>query len=264
MSIPVYIRLSDAQTAFKYEFGQDDMRQLRDNQDSFDGRILQILAQSKNAIVDDFLSGDLGDASETSFDDGLYFQLGAAGTSVGMVPSTGAHVQRINSVNSATLRGLAVKSQKMSFRLNQDMAAFLEVRHQDIGAAAPDNLLIGFSDQKSATDETDCIAFLKGSTAGKYRFRVASGGVQTETDNIGNRATWQKLRIELLRSGGGSTLQVRAFIDGAEISGSPFTTHIPTSVAMRLLWAAQCPASGTTDIQIDRWEMRWTAVPVNS
>jgi len=259
-----YVRLTDAQTAYKHQVNQDDMRQLRDNQDDHEARIAQLLAQSQNAIVDDFFSssGGAGGVDVNSIYE-------VTGTSAGfdtMMASSGDHVIRINTVATAATKVLQSRLTKCSFRLNQDMVGFLEARVQDIGGAAPDNMIVGYNDTGVATPATEanCIGFFKGTAAGKWRFRVAKGGVPTQTDNIGNRAAWQKLRMEFTRSGGGATLQVRAYIDGAEISGSPFTTNIPDSVVLRLMWGAVTPAAGTTDYRMDRWEHRWTAIPVNS
>lgn len=258
-------RLSDAQTAYKHQLNQDDMRQLRDNQDDHESRIVQLTAQSQNAIVDDFLCDDLASGGATPYPyDALNFGGGVFTTMMG---SSGDHVLRINSVNSQLNRGLVVGKARLAFRLNQDMVGFFEARAKDIGGTAPDNMVVGFTATPTdPTNEADVIAFLKASSAGKWRFRVAKGGVQTETDNIStsNRATWQKLRIEFTRSGGGSTLQIAAYVDGGAISGSPFTTNIPDTTVMRMAWVARTPAAGTTDFRLDRWEARWSAVPVNS
>jgi hypothetical protein len=144
------------------------------------------------------------------------------------------------------------------------MSFFGQFRTEDIGGTAPLNLVCGYSADTDPSNENDVIAFMKGTTAGKWRFRVAKGGVATTTDNIGNRATWQKLRIEVTRASSGGTLQVRAYIDGAQISGSPFTTNIPDTTVLRKVWGAVSPGAGTTDIRLDRWETRWNAIPENS
>jgi len=260
MSTPDYIRLTDADTAALAFWGQDKWRQLRDNQDSFDGRIAQLLAQSENAIVDDFFCDDIAGAGSGTvypydpFNFGTGFQT--------MMGATGDHAVQITTVNSQLTKVLAVSKARLAFRLNRDMVGFFEAWVKDPGSAACDNMIVGFTATPTApATESDVIAFLKGSSAGKWRFRVAKGGVQSETDNIGNRATSQKLRIEFTRSGGGSTLQIAAYIDGAAISGSPFTTNIPDTTVMRMVWGAKTPAAGTSDFRMDRWECRWAAIP---
>jgi len=260
-----YNRLSDPATASKAFWGQDKWRQLRDNQDSFDERIRQLLAQSHQSIIDDFFGTDTG-GTASGTDETLYDITGGA-TFKTMMSASGDHVLRINRTGAGSnlAQVLRVKAERLAFRLNQDMALFCEMRTEDVGGTAPVNLVAGFTaNPTDPTNESDCIAFFKGSSAGKWRFRVAKGGVQSETDNIGNRATWQKLRVELVRAGGGATLQVRAYIEGAEISGSPFTTNIPDTTVMRLAWGALSPAAGTDDVRLDRWETRWSEIPVNS
>jgi hypothetical protein len=256
-----YLRLSDAQTAYKHQLNQDDMRQLRDNQDDHEARIAALLAQNVHSIADDFLSGPDGGAAGSWIDTNLYDGSGG----VNLMETDGSHVWQITTVNSAQTNFLSPLKTRCRLRFNKDMAAFLEFRVYEPGATVMDNIMFGLQNRAVSTPatEADVMGFFKGSTAGKWRFRVASGGVQTETNNIGNRAAWQKLRMELLRSGGGATQQVRAFIDGAEISGSPFTTNIPTSVVLKPFMGAVSPGSGTTDLRTDRWEIRWTAVPVN-
>lgn len=264
MSTP-YVGLSDADTAELAFWGQDKWRQLRDNQTSHEERIAQLLAQNASSVVDDFLSdSSSGNGVDTAY---VYETAGTGVNAKTMVGSSGDHVFQITTINSAQTDYIRVRAEKLAFRLNQDMALFLEMRTKDVGAAAPNNLIAGFSaNPGDPSNESDCIAFFKASSAGKYRFRVAKGGVQSETDNISisNRATWQKLRIEITRSGGGSVFQVAALIDGAAISGSPFTTNIPDTTVMRLVWGQKTPASGTMDCRLDRWECRWTAIPVNS
>ena len=260
-----YVAITDPEVAYKVGIGQDLMRKIRDNQVDHESRIAQFLAANKHSIVEDFLSCTATVANDWP-DTSLYNQLGSSAQLLNLMDSTGEHVMQLTTNASAATIGLVIKRERCAFRFNQDMAMFMEFRMKDPGGTAMQNIFLGLQDKAGAfqdsTDETDCIAFLKGTTAGKWRFRVASGGVATETDNIGNRATWQKLRFELLRSGGGGTLQVRAYIDGAEISGSPFTTNIPTSVVLSPHLIARGAAAGTTDLRADRWETRWTAVPV--
>jgi len=261
-----YVKLTDAQTAYKAGIGQDLLRGFRDNQEDHESRIMQLLAQSQNAIVDDFFTGsDTASGSSSWVDAALYDSSASGGTTlINLTEIDGSHVFQMQSVAVAGTMILSPVKGRCRLRFNQDMAAFLEFRVKEPGATVMNNIFYGLQNRASADPsvETNCIAFLKGTTAGKWRFRVASGGVQTETDNIGNRATWQKLRMELLRSGGGATLQVKAFIDGAEISGSPFTTNIPTGVVLKPFMSSISPAAGTTDLRTDRWEIRWTAVPV--
>jgi len=259
-----YAKLTDAQITAGVFIKQATGRQFRDNQEDHEARILQLLAQSQHAIVDDFFYSVDGGPASAWIPASLY---GLSPNSNILVDSDGSHVLQMTTVNLAASAGPLVSNAKCRLRLNQDMALFQEFRAKDPGTTPMDNILFGLQDQavlsaNAAITETDCVGFLKGTTAGKWRFRVASGGVGTQTDNIGNRATWQNLRLEILRSGGGATLQVRAFIDGAEISGSPFTTNIPISVILRPQMRAQSPASGTTDLRVDRFEMRWTAVPI--
>jgi hypothetical protein len=258
-----YVRLTDVQTQAETFFVQATARQLRDNQDDHESRISQLLAQSANGHVDDFLAAHEGGSD--GLDLAIYDVAGAGATFRPQVGVDGSHVLKVATVATAATKSIRALNTKCAFRLNQDMAGFFEARFKDVGGAAPDNLVIGLQDRSAATlatDESDIIAFLKGTTAGKWRFRVAKGGVATTTDNIGNRATWQKLRLEWLRSGGGSTFQVRAFIDGSEISGSPFTTNLPDTVILSPTFACLTPAAGTTDAELDRWEWRWTSVPV--
>lgn len=260
-----YLKVTDAQTAYKAAIGQDLMRQFRDNQEDHESRISQLLAQSHNTLIDDFLCfDDGGGGGAVGIDEDLYALAGGASDFRPQVGVDGKHVLRVNTVNSSITKRIASKNTKLAFRLNQDLVGTFEARITDVGAAAPTNLIIGFSANLAPSNEDDVIAFLKGTTAGKWRFRVAKATVATTTDNIGNRATYQKLRIDLLRSGGGSTLQVRAYIDGGEISGSPFTTNIPDTTVLRMIFGSIGPGSGTTDVQLDRWEMRWTAIPVQA
>lgn len=243
--------ITDAETLYKKGIGQDIIRKFRDNDLSNREAILQLLAQSNNAIVDDFFYEDnVGGEVNTA----LYTMVGGSGSFRPNVGVDGKHILRLSTSTTAT-RGLHSKT---AFRLNQDMVGFLEAIVQDVGGNAPNNMLVGFSDVDDASDESDVIGFLKGTTAGKWRFRTAKAGVANTTDNIGNRATWQALRIEFLKSG--ATLQVRAYIDGAEILNSPFTTLIPDTVALRLHWSHVTPAAAV-DYQLDRWEFRWTAIP---
>jgi hypothetical protein len=240
------------------------MRKLRDNQVDHESRISQFLANNKHSIIDDFFYAQATVANDWP-DASFYDASGSSAQLLILTDTTGEHVMKMTTNASASHVGLAVKRDRCSLRFNQDMALFMEIRAKDPGATAMANIMFGLQDKGSrtdASDESDCIAFLKGTSAGKWRFRCASGGVASQTDDIGNRATWQKLRMELLRSGSGSTLQVRAYIDGAEISGSPFTTNIPTSVVMNPVIRALGPGAGTTDLQVDRWEIRWTAIPL--
>jgi hypothetical protein len=262
--IPAYVRLTDADTAALAFWGQDKWRQLRDNQDSFDGRILQLLAQSANSVVDDFLA-DGGATNNHGVAEHLYDTFHSVGPGTDfdtMVGSGGDHVLRMQSSGVARGSRLSVKAGVLAFRLNQDMALLREDRVKEPGAAAMTNIMAAFSDSADASDESDCIGWFKGSGAGKWRFRVAKGGVSSESGDVGNRATWQKLQMTIIRASG--VLEVRAFIDSAEVPNSPFTTNIPDTVVLRKHFSVVTPGAGVTDIRLDRWETRWTAIPVNS
>lgn len=258
-----YLKLTDAQTAYKHQLNQDDVRQLRDNQESHEERILQFLSLNTHSIKDDFLTGPDGGAGNSWIDPALY-DGGSAGN-LHLMETDGSHVWQMSTVATALTMSLSPRKERCRLRFNKDMAAFMEFRVYEPGATVMDNIMFGLQDRSVGAPGTEAnvIGFFKGTTAGKWRFRVASGGVSTQTDNIGNRAVWQKLRLELLRSGGGTTLNVRAFIDGAEISGSPFTTNIPTGIVLKPFMGAVSPAAGTTDLRVDSWEIRWTAAPVN-
>lgn len=249
-----YVSLTDAQLTANGFIKQATGRQIRDNQDDHEARISELLASSDNCIIDDFFSIALG-----GWGTGAY-------PPVSMMNVDGSHVLKFDSDGS--VRNVYLQGPPR-LRLNQDMSLFVESRCKEPGTTAMPNVLLGLQDLGVAagaevTDENNVIGFLKGSTAGKWRFRCASGGVASQTDNIGNRATWQSLRAEIVRSGGGTTLQVRAYIDDAEISGSPFTTNVPTSVVLMPIFGAYTAADTACDMRLDRVEMRWAAVPVNS
>lgn len=265
-----YNRLSDAATAEKAFWGQDKWRTLRNNQDSHEARIQQLLAQTNQTIIDDFLGADSG-ASPAGVDTALYDVTGANSSLFRtMMNASGSHVLQITTTNIGSGRRLLVKPERLALRLNQDMVIEFRARVKDVGAGAPVNIKLGLSDSDVETDESDCIGFFKGSTAGKWRFRCAKGGVDSSTDNIGNRATWDWLTFTVERSGGGSTFQVRAYIGGtrtsygSEIANSPFTTNLPDSVVLFMTSSVQPPNPGVCDYQLDRWGIRWTDIPENS
>jgi hypothetical protein len=255
-----YNRLSDAETAVLAFWGQDKWRKLRDNQDSHEERLLELLALDKQSIVDNFFSSSVG-GDPAGVDASLYDVVGGGGTNFRtMMAASGDHVLRVNTAVADT-KSIMVRQDRLTLSLSQEMKFTFEARCYDPGGTPCDNILIGYSDNGTPSDESDCIAFLKGTTAGKWRFRVAKGNVPTEFNNVGNRATWQKLKAVVTKLG--ATFQVEAFIDGAAL-GAPITTNIPNSVVLRMVFAAATPGAGTTDLRMDRWAHRWSAIPENS
>jgi hypothetical protein len=265
-----YNRLSDAETASKAFWGQDKWRKLRDNQDSHEERIKNLLAQSHQTIIDDFLGQHGGGSNVTGVDENLYDVTGGGVNFRTLMASNGSHYLGAAGTNITGSKRLGVKQERLAFRLNQDFVIEFRARVRDVGATAPPNMMLGFSDNIVETDETDCIAFFKGSSAGKWRFRCAKGGVDSSSDNIGNRATWDWLTITIERSGGGSTFQVRAYVGGSktsygsEIANSPFTTNLPDTVPLLMASSILMANPGTVDYQLDRWSFRLADVPENS
>lgn len=260
-----YVEVTDAQLTYKNGVGQDLWRQFGGNVRNHEARLLELLAIDKQSIVDNFFSdtGSAPDGNGTHTDPYLYDETGGSAAFRTMMGASGDHALRVNTAAVADTKTLLVRADRLALRLNQDMQFTFEARVKDPGATACSNILIGYTDNATPSDESDCIGWLKGSTAGKWRFRVAKGGVQSEIDNQGNRATWQKLKHIVTRSGGGSVFQVEAFIDGASI-GAPITTNIPDSVILRMAFGAITPGAGTTDLRLDRWSHRWNAIPENS
>jgi len=265
-----YVEVTDAQLTYKKGFGQDLARQLGGNLRNHEARIQQLLAQSHQAIIDDFFGENSAGGTASGVDETLYDVTGSGPTFKTMMGASGAHVLQAAGTNIGTSKRIMTKPERLRLRLNQDMAIEFRARVQDIGAAAPPNILLGFSDNDVETDESDCIAFFKGTTAGKWRFRCAKGGVDSSSDNIGNRASWDWLTITIERSGGGSTFQVRAYVGGtktaygSEIPNSPFTTNLPDTVVLGMVSGLTLPNPGAGDHRLDRWSVRWTDIPENS
>lgn len=251
-----YVEVTDAQIDYKSGIGQDVLFQLRDNQKSHEERINEILAQNSASIIDDFLVGVDGGSAGSWVDTNLY----DANNVNSMMDVDGSHVARF--ITASVVGFLSPVKTRCRLRLNQDMALRMEFVVKEPGATAMSNIEFGLQDQSINTPATEnnVIGFFKGTTAGKWRFTSAKAGVPTSQDNVGNRATWQTLRIDILRSGGGGTFQATGYIDGAAV-GAPITTNLPDTVVLKPFLAAAAPA-GTPDLRIDRWLIKWAAVPV--
>ena len=133
---------------------------------------------------------------------------------------------------------------------------------EETGNAA-DALLIGFQDgtltDVAATigDQTDMIGFVKGTTAGQWKFRTAKAASASEDDDVASRAAWHIFRLELTKTGGGLTLA--ATVDAVAVSGSPFSTNIPDTVYLRPFFGADANVDGV-NIYLDYVEMKWTSI----
>lgn len=251
--------ISDAETAFKKGIGQDLVRKFRDNDLSHEERLLDVEAgQHIHSITDDFLSGKDTGGAQSWIDAAIY---DSSGENFNLMETDGTHVWQISTVATAGTHYLSPVKTRCRLRLNQDMTILMEFRVKEPGGTVMSNLMFGLQERSTVTPATEAnvIAFFKGSTAGKWRFRVAKGGVQTEQDNVGNRATWQTLGILIQRSGGGATFQATGFIDGAAI-GSPITTNLPDTSVLKPFMGAVSPGAGTTDMRTDRWRIRWRSL----
>src|SRR3972149_2641672 len=185
---------------------------IRTNFDDHEARINSTQLATENQIVDHFFISGLNTAA--------WLSAGAAPT-FGMTVD-GTH--KLLVTGSAGSFGILTSAiGKGRFRLNQNQALYMEWRAymEETGNAA-DALLIGFQDgtltdvAATISDQTDMIGFVKGTTAGQWKFRTAKAASASEDDDVASRAAWHIFRLELTKTGGGLTLA--ASVDAVAVS----------------------------------------------
>ena len=248
-----YTALTAAQTDADSPVDQTFTDLLRTNFDDHEARIAAITLATQNQIVEHFFISAL--------DTSTWITAGSA-PSFG-VPIDGSHQILVNA-SAAGFGILTSAVGKGRFRLNNNQALYIECRAktEELSNAA-NAILIGFQDATLAdvvatvSDQTDMVGFVKGTTAGQWKFRTAKAASASEDDDVASRAAWHIFRLELAKTGGGLTLA--ASVDGVAVSGSPFSTNIPDTVYLRPFFGIGAGVDGVL-IYIDYVEMKWTSI----
>lgn len=214
--------------------------------------------------------------SEGSIRDDFVYPTGGINTDVWDVSGTNVytdnqpnHLLHFNH-GSGQYSAVAASDKKMRFDLDKKHTVVMELRHISTQSDNTEAWMFGFQDaalttstSAIVTDQSDFIGFAQGSTANTYKAITSKGGVgATLQDNIGNAAVFSKLKIVVTFSDT-VALQVQMFVDGTEVSGSPYTdtAKIPL-LSMR-------PAMGTAgggsvrDSNIDYCLAYWSARPLS-
>lgn len=239
-----YDPFTDAETAYKYGIGQDWMRKLKGNLEAHQERL-----DAQDARVDEMIRTHFhcDTINSDSFD--------SAGTFTSKVGSAAGHVMEIAPAGSTGdyCGGLGGASKKLRFRLlDGNIAVLYEARvietvtgfDQCLFGCNTASLPVAAPGASSAFYSlTNAIGFAKGTNTDTYKFVCGT----SSSDNVGQRSVLSTLKV--LVEMASSVAEVHAYIDGAEISGSPFATGIPTSAILRPVAGFRC---GSTAV---RWQI---------
>lgn len=224
---------------------------IRTNLDDLDARVNATEEATSDYIDTHFMC--------TALDTNIWTSNGTITLLIGV---NGLHTAQIDGASPAVL---AATTNKAHFRLNKDMALFMEwYGIENVPSNAPSSVFYGFQDASLAvtgttciSDVSDCIGFIKGTTAGQFKFRMAKGGTSNEVDDFTARSTAHTLRLELSRVSG--VFSVGALLNGSHITGSPFSTNVPDTVVLRPLFG-WVPNVDNLTYTMDYVQMKWTSI----
>jgi hypothetical protein len=176
-------------------------------------------------------------AAQNIFDEGAA-TIGTTGidanlwTATGTVAILAEHTIRLG--NAAGAHSIRAAPAKIRIKFSEEYVAVYEARAKRGGGSNADHLW-GWQDDAVAAANLaitmqNMAVFRIDNADAAWRFTVASGGVTTEVTGLGNVANWTTLKIVVTCSATAGNRKVQAYLDGSEISGSPFTTNLTASV----------------------------------
>jgi hypothetical protein len=231
------------------------MQAIRTNFEDHEARILTNESLSDNAILSDFAN------SETYSTVSVPWALNATGTvtlntethCVDLIPGSGAY---------ANLLGAP---ERMRVRFNTALTVVMEIRFRYLTAADCPMALglqdVGQANANATTDVSDFIGIVIGSATKTIRFRTALGGSAAETADLGDTTNWQKVKITVTSSAGGTTRTVAGELDGSPVTWSYATSNVPNGLLMRPCLATN-NASGKS-VRIDDARFYFGARPLS-
>jgi hypothetical protein len=204
---------------------------IRTNFDDHESRISALFALGANGILDDF--------SLTTIDTATWATSGGAITynaehnitlGVGFTVIRGA----VGKMLPAFADEYVVTQEYRVKASNHTSAQFIGLQDSTL-----DPTVVG-----TVTDYTNCVGiYVK--NANNWTFRVANGGASESVD-FAPIASWQTIKVVMTCSHTAGNRKVQAYLNGTEITGSPFTSNI-TGQRLRCYAASGSLASVTLD-----------------
>lgn len=236
---------------------------IRTNFDDHESRIGANESLSEAAIRDDFvypsgsINTDIWDISD------------AANVSTAQQPDHDVDLDNSGGVNFGAI---AASVKKMRVDLDRDHSIVFECRHKSNQSDSTESWFFGLKDASIAatsstivTTNDNVIGFRQGTTANTYRAICAkAASSSTLQDDIGNASAWSILKITVVSTGSGAAITVRMYVNGTEVSGSPFTTlaNIPLLSLRPVL--GESGGGGARIQTIDYCLAYWNARPLSA
>jgi hypothetical protein len=213
---------------------------------------------------------------QSVFDD-FYARLAADATTLdpngwiaswnGVTPDliTPHQVRQRLSASSAGASVLFSTKYKMRVDLTRDTVWICEFRAKNVAAGSL-NLFFGLNDDALTdppagattranvdaivTTVADCLGFVYG-TGGKWKFRTSKGGTASTTDSLGTLNAYSIMNMTITGSSTPANRKVDVTVDGTTISGSPFTSNIPDSKILRLVFGMDTASGADPAFETD-------------
>ena len=214
--------ISSTQTDSGSPVDQTLMDAIRTNLDDLDTRVDSVHAHSTNHIRDDFACSTI----DTSVWDTAFLGGGTAN-----IDGTYEHTVIVSGV--ANYAVVAAAAGKMRFDIAEARTVVMEFRIRHAGGAVG-GFFIGAQDNgltMNATftsDISDCIG-VHIPNANQWTYRQALAGAATQSVDFASTASWQIVKITITCSATSGNRSVEVLLNGSAISGSPFTTNLPTA-----------------------------------
>lgn len=216
---------------------------------------------SDAAIYDDFVNPSAAGVNTNTWD--------VSGAATDTQPN---HYLNLTQGGGANYDAVAAAPNKMRVDLDRDHEITFECRSKSFQSDATESWFFGLKDvslligvNTIVTTNDNVIGFRQGTTANKYRAICAKAAASsTLQDDIGNAANWSVLKITVSSTSSGASIVVRMYVDGTEVTNSPFSTlaNIPLTSLRPVLGTSG--GGGSRAHGIDYCLAYWTARPLST
>lgn len=247
-----YVRVVDPLLDPNKPTRSDDIKQMRDNQDNFQARLLALeagLLISDQGIYDDF-----NQDSTTPLAVNWTTITGSTGTAV-VTPATGVFTAQITSNGTANWAGIssATADTKMQLEKSQEFKAVATFRTKR-NSENQDSLFFGWQDVGVGSgnvfsDISDSIAIIRNSATGGWQLVVAQGGSSATIASAAADATvYNELQIQWTGSASAGTRLVELFTNGVSDGTIATDANMPTADLIPMIGLRGNAAGGGTRI----------------
>jgi len=250
-----YIAITASQTDANSPVDQNLMDTIRLDLADHESRLLAAFTFGNNSILDDFVTQQSASGVAASV-----WETG--GTAPDVVSQ---HQARVKGVGGGSFSIMAASPSKLQINIAEEYIAVMEMRVYK-AAGTNDDFFFGFQDSALSSaaaatvgDKTDMIGFYRDAAAADWFFRTANtagGGGSTTSGAIGVSTSWGIYRLTVTCSATAGNRQViveygTSLAGMAQVSGSPFTTNLPTGVNLRPFFGVAPSVATTLDLRVD-------------